>query len=165
MKVLRLLTSSAMLLGFLFSVNVFASAPTYPLAPSQDMTPGSLCKSPIELRYPEKVPYCGRDVREETKAQVIQNYVTRFGYDITPANRSAFKIDHYLPLCMGGSNQMDNLWPQNKNVYVITDIIEEMSCLKMAAGKLRQADAVQLIKHVKNDLSSAQDVIRHLNAL
>lgn len=151
---------------FLFQAQISkAGNPSYPLGPDLRMTPGSLCKSSKVFRYPEKIPYCNRDVDSNLKQEVITAYVKRFGYKINSANRSSFKIDHYIPLCMGGSNEADNLWPQHANVYSITDEIEHLSCIKMAEGKLRQMDAVQLIKRVKNKLSEASAVLQYLGKI
>lgn len=138
---------------------------SYPLKPDANITPGSLCGTPNQYRYPEKIPYCNRNVSSDLKMKVITVYVTQFGYNITRTNRSSFKIDHYIPLCMGGSNNQDNLWPQHQDVYTITDQIENLSCIKMSAGKLKQADGVQLIKRVKNKLSEAPAVIQFLESL
>lgn len=87
------------------------------------------------------------------------------GFVLPTNDRGSYKIDHYIPLCAGGSNSTENLWPQHKSVYEITDPIEPLLCEKMSEGRLKQAEAVQLIKKVKNDLSKADEVMDYLNRL
>lgn len=77
-------------------------------------------------------------------------------------NRGDFKIDHLIPLCAGGSNEQDNLWPQHKTVYVKTDRIEESLCRLMASGHMSQAKAIDLILDVKHHLEKADRVLSDL---
>ncbi len=92
-------------------------------------------------------------------------YDRQFGYTIENMQRSQFKIDHYIPLCAGGSNERENLWPQHVSVYTITDPLEPLICGKMSAGRLTQAKAVEFIKAAKNDLSKVADIIKTVSRL
>ncbi len=145
------------------SLQIFA-ADNYPIKPDARLTPGKLCDIPVETRYPEGIAYCGRDVDTETKAEIFAAY-RKLGYPMSSSNRADYKIDHYLPLCMGGSNDKVNLWPQHVSIYNITDNIEASLCDKMKQGKLSQAKAVQYMKGVKNDLSTAPALIKILSRL
>lgn len=145
------------------SLQVIAAS-NYPIKPDPRMTPGKLCDLPVEYRYPEHVAYCGRDVETETKAEIFAAY-RKIGYPMSSTNRADYKIDHYIPLCMGGSNDKVNLWPQHVSIYNITDSIEASLCDKMKQGKLSQAKAMMYMKSVKNDLSTAPALIKILNAL
>lgn len=146
-----------------FSLQVFAGG-NYPMRPDPRLTPGKLCDLPVEYRYPEHVAYCGRDVETETKAEIFAAY-RRLGFPMSSSTRADYKIDHYIPLCMGGSNDKVNLWPQHVSIYNITDSLEALLCEKMKQGKLSQAKAVNYMKGVKNDLSQASSLIRTLNSL
>ncbi len=153
-----------MTLVFLLSFSVFAAGKQYPMGPDAKLTPGELCSNPSEYRYPEKIPYCKRDVGSQRKKQIFNNY--RFlGFVLPPNDRGSYKIDHYIPLCAGGANSNENLWPQHKSVYAITDPMEPLVCEKMSQGRLKQAEAVELIRKVKNDLSTADEVMDYLNHL
>jgi hypothetical protein len=136
----------------------------FPTSPQPSLTPGALCVTPNEYRYPEKIPYCNRDVDGELKDQIVQRYDATFGYQIEKMGRRNFKIDHYIPLCMGGSNDETNLWPQHPSVYVITDPLEDILCRKMFEGKLKQVDAIRLIKQAKGNLSQAKSIIESVVA-
>jgi hypothetical protein len=139
-------------------------SPSFPKAPDENLTPGSICSHPDTFRYPEHVGYCQRDVDASTKRDVIQEYDNRLGFKIGTMNRSDFKIDHYIPLCMGGANSTDNLWPQHKSVYTVTDPIEPKLCNLMAVGHIQQAEAIRLIKGVKHNLNTASDLNRDLDS-
>jgi hypothetical protein len=136
----------------------------FPSHPHTEVTPGSLCERASELRYPEHIKYCERDVEGSLKAQLFVMYDRQFGYETTQMQRTAFKIDHLIPLCMGGSNKADNLWPQHVSIYEQTDPFEPFLCGAMASGKLKQAEAVQIILSVKQDPFHAEDEMRKLEA-
>ena len=101
----------------------------------------------------------------ETKQALIKAYDQQFGYKIESMSRNDFKIDHLIPLCAGGSNDVTNLWPQNRKVYEITDPVEPLICAQMEAGKLTQAQAVILVLKAKNNLDQVPDVLKTLNSL
>ena len=149
----------------LITSTAFGYGPDYPVGPNPQLTPGKLCNSPTTYRYAEHIAYCERDVTYETKEHLIHQYDQQLGYHIENFNRDDFKIDHYIPLCAGGSNDVSNLWPQHKSVYEITDPVEPLVCKKMAEGKLKQADAIQLIVRAKNNLNQVGDVLKILNSL
>jgi hypothetical protein len=136
----------------------------FPSHPHTDMTPGSLCDHASEMRYPEHIKYCERDVEGSLKARLFVLYDEKYGYETTQMQRTAFKIDHLIPLCMGGSNKADNLWPQHVSIYQHTDPLEPFLCGAMSAGKIKQADAVQLILTIKQSPLTAEDELRKLEA-
>jgi hypothetical protein len=126
------------------------TAPEYPLSPIPSLTPGELCSTPTEYRYPEQIPYCERDVDTAMKEQVFEDY-RRAGFVLPKNHRSSYKIDHFIPLCAGGANTVDNLWPQHKNVFIITDSLEKLACDKLKTGKITQRQIIQMIKRAKMD--------------
>lgn len=137
----------------------------FPTSPEESVTPGSTCSKPSERRYKERIPYCRRKVATSLKYQVIAAYDRDFGYAVGRMNRRDFKIDHYIPLCMGGSNERDNLWPQHKSIYVVTDLLEDKLCRVLAKGERNQAWAIEKIREVKRDLSRAADIQREVERL
>lgn len=143
----------------------FAGGQDFPRGPNLQLTPGSLCQHPDRYRYPEKIPYCERNVSPGTKDDVIRHYDRELGYHVQQMPRREFKIDHYIPLCMGGSNEPNNLWPQHETVYTVTDPMEALACEKMALGRLRQARAIELIKAGKADLSKVAAILQQIESL
>ncbi len=137
----------------------------FPTMPDPRLTAGSLCQNPIEIRYPERIKYCGRDVSPTEKQMIIQLYERKGGYQINKFGRENFKIDHLVPLCMGGSNEANNLWPQHKTIYVYTDPLESLGCQKLSQGRIRQADVIQLLFMAKRNPAISQQVYQRMMAL
>ncbi len=124
----------------------------FPSQPEVEVTPGALCEDPDEYRYAERIPYCERDVSKGLKRSVIKEYDQKFHYNIEGMPRNDFKIDHFIPLSVGGSNDRKNLWPQHESVYVYTDPIESTLSELMIRGKITQAEAIEVIKEAKFNL-------------
>jgi hypothetical protein len=156
-----------LVLAFSFSVHAFDAGPQgrFPLGPDPKMTPGALCETGTTKRYPEGIRYCDRNVDRDLKRDLFRRYDVTLGYETQEMPRGDFKIDHFIPLCAGGSNDAENLWPQYKTVYAITDPVEPLICEKMQEGVLKQADAVQLVRKAKLDLSQVPSVLNYLNSL
>lgn len=142
-----------------------ALAADFPESPDQGLTPGSLCDKPDSHRYPENIAYCSRDVSTRLKAQIFDIYRTELGYKLDLTNRKDYKIDHFIPLCAGGSNKKNNLWPQHVTIFTLTDPLEGLGCEKLALGKIRQKALIDLIRRAKEDLREVPQVLEQLNGL
>lgn len=153
-----------MVLSLVVSSLAFAND-DYPTSPDPKLTPGSVCTTPSSQRYPERINYCERDVDTSLKREIMKRYDRELGYRVTRMDRMQFKIDHYIPLCMGGSNDESNLWPQHRTVYERTDELEFILCEKMKEGRLKQSVAIQYIKRAKLHLEQAEDVLHEVNGL
>ncbi|RYZ67053.1 MAG: hypothetical protein EOP09_11690 [Proteobacteria bacterium] len=151
---------------FAFALNTFAYSQDgqFPQGPDAALTPGELCQRADSYRYPEKVAYCERDVSSDTKRGLFVKY-DQLGFRTREMNRGSFKIDHYIPLCMGGSNSEKNLWPQHVTIYNVTDPLEPLLCEKMAAGRLTQKKAVEYIMYGKAHLNEVSKIISEVNRL
>lgn len=149
----------------LFIQTSFAANGKFPLGPDIKMTPGTVCKNADSLRYPEKIKYCERNVDTQLKRAIFIDYDKNLGYSTRSMNRGDFKIDHYIPLCAGGSNDRSNLWPQHASVYKITDPLEPLACEKMSEGRLTQSKAIELIRIGKNDLKKVTEILNYLEGL
>ena len=156
-------------LAIIFLVQSFAFAGgnngRWPVGPELDQTPGVICTTPTAKRYAEQIDYCDRDVSSGLKNSIIAKYDQKYGYSILSMPRGDFKIDHFIPLSIGGANAEGNLWPQHKSVYGITDPIELELSVLISAGEIKQADAIRAIKEVKMDLSKADSVMAYLKSL
>jgi hypothetical protein len=127
-----------------------ASWLSFPRGPVLQKTPGTLCSRPTEKRYRERINYCERNVSGNLKNEIIREYDREFHYTIGQMNRREFKIDHYIPLCAGGSNEKENLWPQHQTIYELTDQVEGEICVHMSQGIMSQKEAIELIRSVKS---------------
>lgn len=150
------------LLIAVLSSSLFA-AENFPQRPDPAVTPGSRCSSPTEYRYPEKIPYCKRSVSQADKADVFNLYRKR-GYELR-GPRDTYKIDHLIPLCAGGSNRPNNLWPQHQSIFGVTDMMEQVGCEKLKLGYIKQTALIDMILEGKNDLSKVPGILDELNRL
>lgn len=126
---------------------------SYPLYPTQNTTPGSMCLTSDpdfkEYRYPEKIPYCARKVSSSKKKRIYEKY------GIPLADRSHYTIDHLVPLALGGSNHENNLWPEAKELRAkYRPTLEIDLYKKISRGEISQQDAVKCIKVAKFTLMS-----------
>jgi hypothetical protein len=137
----------------------------YPVRPDPALTPGQLCQVADTYRYPEKIKYCERSVTTDEKQRIIATYDSKHQFGIRFQDRQQYKIDHYIPLCMGGSNHRLNLWPQHQSIYKRTDPLEQLLCEKMKMGRLKQETAVNLIRKAKNDLNTVSGIISQVSSL
>lgn len=153
------------LLALLFIVSSLPSfaGNAYPQGPDLKLTPGSLCDSPSEYRYPERIPYCMRDLDSYSKELIFIAY-RKLGYSLS-GQRNEYKVDHFIPLCAGGSNHENNLWPQYYTISAITDPLEPLGCEVLAMGKIRQKDLVAIIIKAKRNLREVPAAIKYLRSL
>lgn len=162
---MRLFAKATIVGLLLFVSTTFATNGKFPLGPDPVLTPGAVCQSSRVTRYPEKIKYCDRNVGSQLKRQIFRDYDRELGYSTHTLNRMAFKIDHFIPLCAGGSNDRNNLWPQHRTVYEITDPMEPLICDKMAQGRLAQAKAIELIRTGKLNLQKVPEIMHYLESL
>jgi len=76
--------------------------------PNKTITPGGVLKSATLKKictpnYSKTV----KNVPESMKKRVFK------AYGITNPAKGEYEIDHLVPLCIGGSNEFKNLWPQH----------------------------------------------------
>ncbi|MBC7457392.1 MAG: hypothetical protein H7235_03880 [Bdellovibrionaceae bacterium] len=114
------------------------------LAPDPKLTKGVLC-TPQDpdfkgFDYPSKVARCNRNILDSEKAAVAKAYG-----NIPQADWPKYEFDHYLPLCAGGSNNIQNLWPQPIAEAKQKDVIEVQVCSALKAGTMTQTVALQKI--------------------
>ena len=94
-----------------------------------------------EFRYDQKVPYCQRNVSQSMRDRVYDKY------EIPVEKRSEFTIDHLVPLSLGGSNSIKNLWPQHMTIN--TAVIEGHIFRQVRDGEITIQEAINNILDVK----------------
>lgn len=158
-------------LRFLFVVaslfiSTFAVAEErYPVGPNPNMTPGAICENSKTRRYPEGIVYCERNVNTADKRAIIKAYDDQLGFSIQQMDRGEFKIDHFIPLSIGGSNSKENLWPQHRSVYTITDPLEQVLFEKISVAAITQAEAIRVIREAKLNLDRVPELIDYVQAM
>lgn len=163
-SILRFVFVQAFLSTLILS-NFALAADKFPMGPNENVTPGALCESSPVKRYPENIVYCERNVDTTLKKQIISMYDEKFGYSIRQMNRGDFKIDHFIPLSIGGSNSIENLWPQHKSVYTVTDELEALLFAKISEGRIKQAEAIRVIREAKNNLPRVPELQHYVSGL
>lgn len=151
------------MISFLALTTLAIAGNPYPRSPNPTLTPGALCTTPIEYRYPERIAYCEREVSSWQKELVFINY-RKLGFSLS-GERSQYKVDHFIPLCAGGSNDITNLWPQYYTISEKTDPLEPLGCKVLAKGKITQKELVDLITDVKLDISRLPEAMKTLSRL
>src|SRR5207249_79764 len=87
-----------------------------------------------------------RDVSSETRDAVFTEY------DLSGATRSDFEVDHLVPLELGGSNDLANLWPEplrssDGNGALDKDSIENQLHDLVCSGQVALSDAQAAVLH------------------
>lgn len=141
-----------------------APSDKYPIGPDSHMTPGAICKQGTK-RYAQQITYCERNVSSHDKDVIIGEYDTELGFKIRTMNRTDFKIDHFIPLSIGGSNDAENLWPQHRSVYAYSDRLELLLFQAMEADKIQQMDAIRVIKECKLELTKCSGLEDYVTGL
>jgi len=119
------------------------------LYPRPDLTPGVMFPQITDADV--RVPGYAKRVRNVPDAMKRAVYL-RYGLD--PAKHQEAEVDHYVSLCLGGTNDIENLWP-------------EPAVTPDAPGQVgfRQKDACEAWLHQQvcsgaMTLKAAQDAIR-----
>jgi hypothetical protein len=129
------------------ATGALAQTLSFPFVPDTTMTTGSLC-NPNDPdfnrpRYKEMISYCSRNVSRETKAEIYAAYgVSRHCW-------KEYTIDHFIPLSIGGSNRVENLWPEHKSIKALRQELENDLYKRMSLGTITQAEAIRIIKQEK----------------
>ncbi|MGA8660394.1 MAG: HNH endonuclease signature motif containing protein [Chthoniobacterales bacterium] len=93
-------------LCLLWNLRCLAQQPT-PILPDPKLTPGDVFDVTIQDIC---IPGYSKKVRAVPRAFRIQAYRK---YGITSPNPGDYQLDHLIPLSLGGSNSIRNLWPQS----------------------------------------------------
>ncbi len=161
---LKALRSLFVVVSLFASTFVFAEE-RFPIGPNPNMTPGAICENSKTHRYPENIVYCERNVSTADKRAIIKAYDDQLGYGIQQMDRQEFKIDHFIPLSIGGSNSKENLWPQHRSVYAITDPLEAVLFEKISVAAITQAEAIRVIREAKLNLGRVPELIDYVESL
>jgi hypothetical protein len=119
----------------------FLLHPTANLTPGAtfaDVTTGQVCV----VGYSESVRAVSDDLRNQVFAE----------YGMSDVNHEDFEVDHLIPLELGGSNDLTNLWPEplhdtGGNGAVDKDSIENQLHRLVCSGEVSLPDAQTAIVH------------------
>jgi hypothetical protein len=134
---------------FVFAVFSLAWAPTSPTKhdqcrvmgslPDPTCTPGAIATT--DLRLVCRTSTRGRrHVPRNVRRQVF------VAYGLSPDQpQGAYEIDHLIPLELGGSNSLANLWPQAAPEFHDKDRAEDTLHHRVCSGKMTLDEAQRMI--------------------
>jgi hypothetical protein len=118
------------LLFFLFVAHVHAQQS---LLPNPKLTPGRIAQNEKD--------------RGGVTVEMEQKVFAR--YRLPWSSRAAFKIDHLIPLELGGADSIDNLWPQSLRARPYgpdrKELLAQVLLQRIAKGQLTLAQAQEQI--------------------
>lgn len=113
--------------------------------PKATLTPGAACSEQDSdfkgYDYPSHVARCNRNITIQEKQRVAASYG-----NIPESDWKNYEFDHLLPLCAGGSNSDQNLWPQPIDEAHLKDTLEVQICTAMKAGTMTQDEAFKKVR-------------------
>jgi hypothetical protein len=103
--------------------------------PDPNLTPGKVYKKVTKedvctSGYSKRV----RDVASATKHKVYENYKLSY-----PKSDGSWEVDHFIPLGIGGSNDISNLWPEPaspKPGFLEKDVVENYLHKEICSGNI-----------------------------
>lgn len=112
--------------------------------PDSTLTPGL-------LRTTDIADICGHDtgvyrnVPDSVKKQVYAEYHVTY-----PQPKESVEVDHYIPLGIGGANDIKNLGLELAPEFHLKDRVELQARLALCSGKISQQTAVQIVKDFRH---------------
>lgn len=82
------------------------------LYPDHILTPGAINRSVTKAQICKQGTKALRHVSAATKCKVFQRYNISCNQLLV---KGTYEIDHFIPLSLGGSSEITNLWPQKRD--------------------------------------------------
>ena len=118
---------------------------SYPTYPDPKLTPGDIVNYPIEKICVSGYSDEERHVTNSRKKEVYAEYGVPY-----PQPKGSYEVDHFMPVCIGGSNEMSNLWLQPAQPYPgyhEKDQLEQYLCRAVCRdGKMTIQEAQNLFR-------------------
>ena len=116
-----------------------AQSSSPPMVPLSSLTPGDILTSDVNVVCVSGYSARVRNVSAATKRQVFQ------AYGLVKKAGQEWEVDHLVPLSIGGSNSVRNLWPQAGFTvplnFHVKDKLENAMLDLVCSGRLDLAQA------------------------
>ena len=102
--------TAAKLVAIATLIGILATAPVdaCDVRPDKNLTGGA-----ASIRTKERIAACGHAKKNRGQMQEREDEVLK-RYGLPTGPHPDYEIDHLIPLCLGGSDDPSNLWPQPK---------------------------------------------------
>jgi len=125
-------------------VGILATAPVgaFEVRPDKNLTGGS-------VRTGDRDAACGHAKEHRSPMFSARRDEILRRYGLPPGTHPDYEIDHLIPLCLGGSDDPSNLWPQPRRSIEQTwnaeakDRLERLLCDMVCDGQIDIATAQQ----------------------
>ena len=126
---------------FLFLLALLALPHQYPYYPDPVLTPGTVIRG-IDTKTTCHNGYArlARHVSKHLKTEVMKRY------KLDPATQHLYEIDHFIPLNIGGTNDITNLWPEPLASAHDKDKVEFFLYQEVCHSRMQIEDAQDQIK-------------------
>lgn len=120
----------------------FSVAPVcaFETLPNKSLTGGS-------VRTGDRDAACGHAKESRGRMNAVRRDEILSRYGLPPGTHPDYEIDHLIPLCLGGSDDPSNLWPQPRRSIEETwnaeekDRLERLMCNMVCNGQIEMARA------------------------
>ena len=128
--------------GFVCSIAVLAVSTSAfaPPSPNPSFTPGATDPHVRQATIKQMICTRGRSTTHRNVSTRTSNEVYAT-YHIKKSNRTKYVIDHLVPLEVGGTNSLTNLWPEPKNDAKTKDKLAAQMHAAVCSGRLTLAAA------------------------
>lgn len=111
--------------------------------PDDNLTPGAIVSTDPDVVCAPGYARAQRlyDTDRETYRRTVQAVLA--AYHVPFADRHFYQIDHRAPLCLGGSNDLRNLWPQPIDEAREKDDVERAGCIAVCRDQTITLDQPQ----------------------
>jgi hypothetical protein len=138
-----LVTTTRRLLAAIFvSGATIVSAFAFETVPNKALTGGS-----VRIEGQDVAAACGHAKQHRGPMYAARRDEVLMRYGLPPGTHLDYEIDHLIPLCLGGSDDLSNLWPPPRlSIEPIwnaeaKDRLERLLCDMVCAGQIDIATA------------------------
>ena len=112
--------------------------------PNPKLTPGKI--DPNETKEKVCIPNHTKETRHVTLAMKREVFLR---YGVAYEDHEDYEVDHFIPLVLGGANDVENLWPEPgepRPGYHEKDIVEVYLHRRVCKGELSLSEAQEAIR-------------------
>jgi hypothetical protein len=124
-------------LSALLACTLATSALAFEIRPNPNLTGGS-----VRIDGHVVSATCGHSKQHRSSMNHARRDEILTRYGLPPGTHPDFEIDHLIPLCLGGGDDLSNLWPQPRRSIEpkwnaeAKDRLERLMCDRVCSGQI-----------------------------